>query len=299
MGLTEKENMPVRRKSCHFSGCPFSSIFPRCHGERSLEYILEIVGVIVPDLGCDLCDCHVGIDQKVLRLAQPAKDDIFHRGKSDFRFEEVGEVIGVGMDGSGDIVKAQILPVIFVNERTGTGYECRHRLIFGNTVFAQESGELCQQSHGEIVGDFDMASGFLLNGLKKMKEFLKGVFCRLDRRKASWQKVIRREIFDAQPADSDAIGAKFVVDAAKFIVNGAAVVENQIAFPCGIAFSVNHIDAGPLINKENFTKLIVFMHAARHRGSVFTDMTDIFEARCCIFAERRMITMVWCVLQQG
>lgn len=62
-----------------WSDCPFAAVFARCHAERALEDVLEVIGVVVADLSGNLGDCHVCVDQEVLSLADAAQDDVLHR----------------------------------------------------------------------------------------------------------------------------------------------------------------------------------------------------------------------------
>lgn len=277
---------------------PFAPVFARRHVEGALEDVLEVVGVVVADLRGNLRDGHICVDEKVLGFAEAAQDDVFHRGKPDFGLEQVGEIVGIGMCGLGDVVEADILLVVFVNEGTGLGDERRCLLFFGDAFFTQEGCKLSQQGHGQVIGDLGVILGFLLDGFKKMQYLCEMTACGLDWGQASGQQMVGRHIVNAQAADCDTVGAKTAARTAEFIVDGMAVVKNQVAFLCCVAPAVDHVDASALVDKDDFAEMVVLMHAARHVRGIFSDVADILETWRGALAERGAIAMIRKILKQ-
>ncbi len=131
-----------------------------------------------------------------------------------------------------------------------------------------------------------------------MQDFREVVFSRLDRGETLWQQMVVRQILDAQAADGDAVSAEITAGAAEFIVDGVAVIEDEVSLLGRITPAVDHVDAGSLIDEHNFAEVVVFMHAARHMGSIFANVADIFKSWRSILAEGGAIAMIREILKQ-
>lgn len=99
------------------STCPFAPVFAGGHMDSVAENILEIIGVVIADARGDLRDGHVRVDEEVLCFTESAQCDVAHRGKADIGFEDMREVVGIGVCRRGDIFKVNIFPIVFIEVR--------------------------------------------------------------------------------------------------------------------------------------------------------------------------------------
>ena len=113
---------------------------------------MEIIRVVVTDPSGDFRDGQLGVDEQVLGFTHAAQDDVFHRGESDFRTEEMGDVIGVGMDGFCDVGEFYVLFVMSVDILPGHGGGRGFGFFLGRAVTFDELANFGNQSEGEEGG---------------------------------------------------------------------------------------------------------------------------------------------------
>ena len=132
---------------------PLFTVASRCHADHFLEGIVEIVEVIETDRSCDVFDRAVGMDQQRLRLADPAPDQVLHRGKSDLLLKKMGQVVWIDVEDLGDGSQGQVIRIILVDVvldllpqfRFCQGRVCD--LLLGKTADHQ------QQDSQDLLGD--------------------------------------------------------------------------------------------------------------------------------------------------
>ena len=71
-------------------------------------------------------------------LAYAAQNDVFHGGESDFGTEEMRDVIGVGMDGFGDVGEFDVLFIVSIDIFAGQGGWRGPWDFFGRAVLLDE-----------------------------------------------------------------------------------------------------------------------------------------------------------------
>ena len=77
-----------RDLSCLLSPC--LAVLSRWHANRAVEYDLEIIGIIIAAVQCNLCNGKIGIDQHVLGFANTAMDHLLYGGIAEDFFEGMG-----------------------------------------------------------------------------------------------------------------------------------------------------------------------------------------------------------------
>ena len=168
------------------------------------------------------------------------------------------------MCGSGDVTEADVLFVVLVDEGAGFCRERRRLLALFYTFFAQERCELGGKCHGEIVGNLSVRFCLLFDGCEEVQDLGEVLLRWLDGAVSVRQQMIDGQSLDAEPVDRDAVGCQVAATAAEFVVDGMAVVKDQVALLRRVALSVNHVDARTLRNEHDFTEIIMLVHASRH-----------------------------------
>ena len=110
---------------------------------------------------------------------------------------------------------------------------------------------------------------------------------------------IRLHAVEMEIADAQAVRRQPGAQAAEFVVDDIAVVKDDISFFSRVFAVADDVDAGPLIDEQNFDHVLVHVHTPRHLGRGFIDHARIPEPRHETFRKNRLVLIVYKILQHN